>query len=82
MLHCIIPSDFSLAIYSSTCAAAPSKTAMPPMSVPCWACVGSAIFVLDDVGCDVDGVWELAVVTGANVDTAAVEEAAEQLSQP
>ena len=44
--------------------------------------MGSAIFVLDDVGCDVDGVWELAVVTGANVDTAAVEEAAEQLSQP
>ena len=55
---------------------------MPPMSVPCWACVGSAIFLLDDVGCEVDGVWELAVVTGANVDTAAVEEAAEQLSQP
>lgn len=68
-------------------AAAPSKTPIPPASVPCWTCDGNATFVLEEVDCEVVGaeVGDWSVLSGANVGTAealVVEATAEQLSHP
>ena len=71
--------------YSSTCAAAPISIATPPNNVPCGACVGVAIFVLEELRCEAVEVRVSTVVTGARAETAegvAIEVTAEQLLQP
>lgn len=71
--------------YKSTYAAEPSKAKRLPANVAWSGCVGTAMFVLEEVGCEVVEVRDPTVLTGVRVGTAeeaTAEETAEQLSQP
>lgn len=71
--------------YSSTFPAAASRAKRPPARVACPAYVGIAMFVLDEVGCEVVEARESSVLTGARVETAEgppVDETVAQSSQP